>query len=131
MELSKKWVYQRRMELMSKTSDAEKAAYSNLTKLGYEVVRQQPINTGRRVYFADIYIPKLRCIVEIDGGYHTTGTQKRKDKNRSQGIWRLGYHVLRLSNCDARSMERVKAKIELILKTDRNNSSNNGRVKVQ
>lgn len=116
MGLSKKWIYQRRMELMSKTSDAEKAAYTNITRLGYEVVRQKPVNTGRKIYFADLYIPKLHCIIEIDGGYHTTGTQKRKDKNRSQGLWRLGYHVLRLSNHDARNLERVRAKIVLLLK---------------
>lgn len=114
MELSKKWMYQRRMELMSKTSDAEKAAYANLARLGYEVIKQKPINTGRKIYFADLYIPKLRCIVEIDGGYHTTSNQKRKDKNRSQGLWRLGYHVLRLSNHDARNIDKIKAKIKLL-----------------
>lgn len=111
MELSRKWVHQRRMELMSKTSDAEKMAYHNLVRLGYDVIKQQPISTGRRIYFADLYIPKLRCIVEIDGGYHRARGQKRKDNNRSQGLWRLGYHVLRLSNHDARSLERVRSKM--------------------
>lgn len=114
MELSKKWIYQRRMELMSKVSDAEKAAYRNLMKLGYEVIRQKPVNTGRKIYFADLYIPKLHCIVEIDGGYHTTSNQKRKDGNRSQGMWRLGYHVLRLSNHDAKNITKIKAKLRLL-----------------
>lgn len=111
MEISQRWINQRRMELMSKTSDAEKAAYRNLVALGYEVVRQKPIATGRRIYFADLYIPVLHCIVEIDGGYHTTGMQRRKDKNRSQGLWRLGYHVLRLTNHDARDVSKVRAKV--------------------
>lgn len=115
MELSEKWIRQRRMELMSRTSDAEKAAYKNLVRLGYQTVRQKPISTGRRIYFADLYIPELKCIVEIDGGYHNTCSQRRKDGNRSQGLWRMGYHVLRLSNRDARDIDKVRRKLSLLL----------------
>ena len=109
-----KWILQRRNELLAHSSDAEKAAFALLKQLGYDVVRQYPIETGRRIYFADLYIPSLRCIVEIDGGYHCTQQQRRKDTNRSQGLWRLGLHVLRLSNRDARSATAVKAKLRLL-----------------
>ena len=34
--------------------------------------------------------------------------------NRSSGILRLGYHVVRLSNHDARNPKKVKAKIDMI-----------------
>ena len=114
MKPSKTLINRMRQDLMSKTSDAEKAAIRNCELLGYKVVRQQPITTGRKLYFADIYLPKLKVIVEIDGGYHYTNKQKRKDSNRSAGIWRMGYHVVRLSNHDARNINKVKAKIELI-----------------
>lgn len=114
MKLSESWIFQRRMELINKTSDAEKAAYINLMRLGYIVIRQKPINTGHKIYFADLYIPVLHCIVEIDGGYHTTPNQKRKDANRSHGLWRLGYHVLRLSNHDAHNIYKIKTKIRLL-----------------
>lgn len=80
--------------------------------MGLRVIRQHPINTGRHVYFADLYIPSLRLIVEIDGGYHTTRLQQRLDRNRSANIRRLGYHVCRLSNRDARNREKVRAKIQ-------------------
>ena len=106
---------QRRYELMANSSDAEKAAYDILLKLGYaDTVKQFPIQTGRKTYFADLHIPSLRCVIEIDGGYHTTKDQKRKDANRSKGLWRLGLHVLRLSNRDARSMDAIKAKLRLL-----------------
>lgn len=111
---SERWTRQRRAELMSRTSDAEKAAYRTLLALGYKVVRQYPINTGRRQYFADLYLPQLRAVIEIDGGYHYTTKQRRLDTNRSSGLWRLGYHVLRLSNHDARSTENVRAKIAVL-----------------
>lgn len=113
---SDRWLRQRRADLMSRTSDAEKSAYRVLCGLGYKVIRQYPINTGRRQYFADLYIPALRCVIEIDGGYHYTNNQRRLDKNRSSGLWRKGYHVLRLSNRDARDPDRIRQKLRIINK---------------
>ena len=114
MNPSERWIRLRRADLLAHSSDAEKATYRTLLGLGYKVIRQYPINTGRRIYFADIYLPSLRTIFELDGGYHYTKNQKRLDNNRSSGIWRLGYHVVRLSNHDARDPEKIKAKIRLI-----------------
>lgn len=113
---SKAWISQRRAELLSNASDAEKATYKTLRLFGYDVVRQFPIYTGRRIFFADLYIPSLRAVIEIDGGYHYTKKQKRLDVNRSNSLWRMGYHVLRLSNKDARNMEKVKCKLLNCLK---------------
>ena len=113
---SDKWIRQRRAELLSKSSDAEKAAFKNLVRLGFKPVRQYPVWTKRKIYFADLYVPSLKLIVEIDGGYHYTARQKRLDGNRSSGLWRLGYHVVRLSNRDARDISKIKAKIILVLR---------------
>ena len=113
--VSREWMLMRRFDLMAHISDAEKKAYTIIKSLGYKVVRQQPINTGRRIYFADLYLPELKTIFELDGGYHNTTKQRRLDTNRSSGIWRMGYHVVRLSNHDAREPEKIKAKIRLIL----------------
>ena len=112
--LSKKLIYQIRCDLLSHTTDAEKAAAKICTLLGYKVIPQQPIVTGRKLYFADLSLPDRKSILEIDGGYHFTKDQKRKDANRSSGIWRRGYHVVRLSNHDARNPKKVKAKLDLI-----------------
>lgn len=108
---SDRWLRQRRADLMAHCSDAEKTAYRIFCALGYKVIRQYPINTGRRQYFADLYIPSLRVIIEIDGGYHYTKNQHRLDTNRSNGLWRLGYHVFRLSNRDARDAVKIKHKL--------------------
>lgn len=106
----------RRDELLEKSTSAEKAACAILDKLGVRYIRQYPIWTGRRQYYADIYIPKYRLIFEIDGKYHYTKEQTRKDSNRSAGIRRLGYHVCRLSNAEARHPDKIIGKIKLILK---------------
>lgn len=113
-KVSDKWIRMRRADLMAHSSDAEKAAYRTILAMGYKVIRQHPINTGRRIYFADLYLPELRTLFELDGGYHYTKDQKRLDGNRSSGIWRMGYHVVRLSNRDARDPEKIKSKINLI-----------------
>ena len=97
---------------MGKAPSAEQSAYNIITGMGLLVVRQYPIDTGRHVYFADLYVPSLRLVVEIDGGYHTTTLQRRLDRNRSANIRRLGYHVCRLSNRDARNRAKVRAKIQ-------------------
>lgn len=114
MGLSKTWIKRRRGDLIFSRSSAEKAAYATLKRLGLSVVRQYPIKTPRKIYYADLYLPQLNTILEIDGGYHTTTSQKRKDSNRSNALWKLGYHVLRLSNKDAYSKDKIVKKIDLI-----------------
>ena len=72
------WILQRRNELLAHSSDAEKTAFAIIKKLGYDVVRQYPILTGKRTYFADLYIPSRRCIVEIDGERVITYARKKE-----------------------------------------------------
>ena len=109
-------IKKRRSELLEKSTSAEKSACAILDKLGVRYIRQYPIWTGRKRHYADIYIPKYRLILEIDGKYHYTKEQARKDTNRSAGIRRLGYHVCRLSNTKARHAGKIIGKIKLILK---------------
>lgn len=108
MKPSKALVNRTRQELIYRTSDAEKAAICNCLRLGYKVIRQQPIVTGRKLYFADIYIPSLKLIIEVNGGYHFTDNQKRKDRNRSQGVRRLGYSLFNITNKDARDIKKIE-----------------------
>ena len=108
MRPSKALINRTRQELIYRTSDAEKAAICNCLRLGYKVIRQQPIVTGRKLYFADIYIPSLKLIIEVNGGYHFTDNQKRKDRNRSQGVRRLGYSLFNITNKDARDIKKIE-----------------------
>lgn len=48
-----------RMELLYKSTSAESAVCRSLGLLGLRYVRQFPIWTGRKQYYADIYIPSL------------------------------------------------------------------------
>lgn len=102
----------RRSELLEKSTSAEKSVCSVLKKIGIHFIRQYPIWTGRKQYYADIYVPCFRLVFELDGAYHFTKEQKRKDGNRSAGIRRMGYHVCRLENKDAYNPNKILAKLK-------------------
>lgn len=102
----------RRNELLEKSTSAEKSVCCVLSKMKIQYIRQYSIWTGRKQYYADIYIPQLKLVVELDGAYHFTKEQKKKDENRSAGIRRLGYHVCRLQNKDAYKPAKIIAKIK-------------------
>ena len=101
-----------RRELLAATTKAESAVGAILRRLGLAYIPQYPIATARKIYYADIYVPSLRLIIEVDGGYHETKEQKRLDNNRSANIRKLNIHLCRIRNSDAYSPEKVKAKIK-------------------
>ena len=109
-----RWIRRRRADLLSATTPAERTARDLLERLGYEVVSQLPIKTPQKLFYADLAIPKLKTVIEIDGGYHSSQAQKRLDKNRSECIRRMGWHVLRLSNRDARNVSKIITKLRLV-----------------
>ena len=115
MKPTKSLINQIRCDLLSKSTEAEKVAYTNCSILGIKAIRQYPIYTGRKLYFADLYLPKYKTIIELDGGCHFTHEQRRKDKNRSAGLYRIAYHVLRINNKDARSIEKNQEEIIICL----------------
>jgi len=62
-----------------------------LERMGMPFVRQEPIGP----YFADIFIPPMRAVVECDGAQHAD--QAEHDARRDEYMRRLGYVVFRLS----------------------------------
>lgn len=114
-----KWVEYRRKDLFNSRSEAEKTAARLIGQLGYKTVAQAIFETSRRTIFADLYIPSLDAVVEIDGGYHNSEEQRRKDRNRTMLLRRTGVsHVIRLTNRDARNVTKIKSKIDAIIRKD-------------
>lgn len=96
-----------RKELLSKSTLAEKSVCKALDIIGIRYIRQYPIRTAQKTFYADIYIPTLRLIIEVDGQYHYTQKQKRLDANRSACIRKLGLHIYRISNTKAYNAKNV------------------------
>jgi very-short-patch-repair endonuclease len=49
-------------------------------------------------YIVDFFFRQSMLIVEIDGGYHFTEEQQRKDTIRQDWLEHMGYKVLRFTN---------------------------------
>jgi very-short-patch-repair endonuclease len=81
-------------------------------RLGVAFRRQVPL-LGR--FIADLLAPKLRLVVEIDGGYHAR--RQAADARRDRALERAGYRVLRLEaglvmDDLGEAVGRVRAEIE-------------------
>lgn len=80
----------------------------------YEIALKKKINLERqyridiykknkyfeRFYFADFCDVKNKIVFEVDGGYHFTEEQIKKDEERDRNMRRMGYKVFRITNED-------------------------------
>ena len=88
-----------RNNLRQKQTDAERILWSRLRNKqmnGLKFFRQYGI--GR--YIADFYCPKIKVIVEIDGGGHYTEEGQAYDTVRSETLESIGISILRFSNTE-------------------------------
>lgn len=87
----------------SNRTSAEKifAEIAALKKLKLKQEYRIDIISGRKIvrfYFADFCDPFHKIVFEIDGAYHLTEEQQRKDKKRTKDLIKMGYKVFRISN---------------------------------
>ena len=94
-------------ELLERATDAE-LKFMHIAKLkGLDLKFQYRINilckNGRRIkrfYFADFCDRIHKLVFEIDGGYHFTEEQQKKDVQRTKDLRRMGYKVFRITNSE-------------------------------
>lgn len=84
--------------LLNKITKAEMEAYEILDALNIEYIKQHPLVTDQNFFFADIFIPSIGLVVELDGLYHKDKRVKNRDKWRSDIIRKMGYKVVRYDN---------------------------------
>jgi len=76
---------------------------------GYKFRRQHPIQK----YIVDFYCHKLGLIIEIDGGYHKAGLQKKADIERKRILEFQGLQEIRFTNEDVlRNINKVLKELE-------------------
>lgn len=61
---------------------------------GYGFRRQRPVLK----YIADFMSKDLMLIIEIDGGYHDTPEQQKRDRIREKALENVGFHIIRFKN---------------------------------
>lgn len=94
-------------ELRERATNAE-LKFMHIAQLkGLRLKFQYKINimckNGRRIrrfYFADFCDSLHKLIFEIDGEYHDTYQQQKKDLQRTRDLCREGYKVFRITNAE-------------------------------
>lgn len=70
----------------------------------YKFRRQHPVS----LYIADFYCHQLKLVIELDGDYHLSSHQRKKDIERTANLISNGLHVLRFTNHEVEShIDRV------------------------
>lgn len=94
-------------ELLENMTSAE-LKFQHIAKLkGIKLIPQFKINIFNKdksridyFYFADFCDFKNKLVFEIDGDYHFTDEQQKKDLKRTKDITKAGFKVFRLTNED-------------------------------
>lgn len=86
-------------ELIQKITDSEKSfrSYLDRNSIRYEFqkivyIRDKDGNI-KKFYIPDFYLPQYKLLVEIDGDYHKTDSQREYDLNKDIAIKRSYPHI--------------------------------------
>lgn len=101
--------------LRNNETQAEKILWEKLRNnqlKGYKFRRQHPIS----LFIADFYCHQLKLIIEIDGEYHNTLEQIKKDDERTQILQDNGMKIIRFNNYEIEnSVDKIITEIDLII----------------
>jgi len=76
---------------------------------GYQFHRQKIIGD----YIVDFFCPKLKLVIEVDGGQHYSGQLEAADKIRDEFLKNHGLKVMRFTNLDV--LQNLEGVVERIL----------------
>lgn len=92
-------------EVNTSSTKYEDKLYNIACLKGIKLKRQYRINIVRkkdkyirRFYFVDFCDIINKIIIEVDGEYHNTKEQQKKDKLRTKDLCKEGYKVYRITN---------------------------------
>lgn len=106
------WARKTNNELIEKSTIHEKDLLHRLKSRFPRLIKSQlPFLINGKLYYADIAIPSIKLIIEVDGGYHSTPEQQSKDKQRDEDFKSIGYTTLRYTN---EQLENNKEKQEIV-----------------
>jgi len=98
-------------QLRNNMTDAERQLWAKIRVKqlkGYQFYRQKPIGD----YIVDLFCPKAKIVIEIDGSHHLVGETIEYDRIRDDYLTSFGLRVLRFTNAEVmRNIEGVVEKI--------------------
>ena len=102
-------IFEKARELRKFETEAERLLWTRLQNnqlLGLHFRRQHPINR----FIADFYCPKIKMVVEVDGGIHDIPENKAYEIGRSEILNDFDIIVIRFTN------EQIINDIESVIK---------------
>jgi len=98
-------LFSRVAQLRKNATQSELVLKEKLGWLGIKSIFQKAFIQGEFYCIVDFYIPKpYKIAIEVDGGYHLTEEQKRKDWAKDKYLNGRGIKVIRLLNEEAESI---------------------------
>ena len=97
-ESTRDWIETTMYTLRSKANVYERKLIKLLKENHILFVLQAPFVLDGKIYFADFYFPDERLVVEIDGSYHETNSQKSYDIERDRAFKSYNLKTIRVSN---------------------------------
>lgn len=106
---------QRIETLRKKATMSERIFKDKLRVLGYKFKFQAGFIKGNYYAIVDFFIPSIKTVIEVDGGYHFTPEQASKDKYRDSWLTNVRkVKVIRITNQQAETMSIFEVR-DLIL----------------
>jgi len=111
-----KTLYRRQQNLRQNPTKAEKHIYNLLSSSDHKYVFQKGFISKGQYCIVDFYFPKpLKICLEIDGEYHLSEKQQRRDEDRTQYLEQIrGFKVVRLTNKQALKIDSVDELISIL-----------------
>lgn len=95
---------QRTRQLKRKATSAEIQMKKILLSMDVDFMFQKGFVAGNGFYICDFYLPKYKLCIEVDGEYHFTDEQKRRDSYKNRYLIERGFGVLRITNRECTSI---------------------------
>lgn len=112
---SKEWIINNRQKLIEKRTIPELKMLDIITnETHFKIEVQKHIQCGNKIYFVDIFIPKIKVAIEVDGSSHNDKTEL--DMFRDMSMARKGIMTFRISNKDVYNKTAVDALLSKIRK---------------
>jgi very-short-patch-repair endonuclease len=92
------WLEKFAEENRQKATKQEKQFEDILIQNGIEYEKQKPITLEGTSMILDFYIPSINLAIEIDGGYHLTEKQTKKDCMRDRLLKKYNFRLMRVPN---------------------------------
>lgn len=110
----KDWIETNMYRLRQCANKYEIKCLNFLRSRGVKVIHQAPFVLDDKMYFADIYVPSKRTIIEIDGIAHDNNFSAEYDEERDEAFESLMYKIIRLQNdvtTDEKKLEEALASV--------------------